>query len=130
MTTLRRAASILGVAALTGGCTIAQPEPPPNQVQGGNTVVQQGQVALAKPAETAFCVSQALPGSVVEPLLYGAVVRPAGVAGASPDYALTLWQAEEGVTWRLQAGGADPATTAERLDRALGTCVGELGRTA
>jgi hypothetical protein len=117
--------SLFAAAAVLAGCAIPEPEAPTDPVPAG-AVVLEGQLVAATPMETAFCVSQAVRGSIVVPLLSGAAVRPAP-AGASPDYALVLWQADGEVTWRLQA--EDPRA-AELLRGALGTCAGDLGRTA
>jgi hypothetical protein len=118
-------AALLAAAALAG-CAIPEPAPPPLAARPPGATVLEGQLAAATPAETAYCVAQAMRGAVVVPLLSGAAVRPAA-AGALPDYALVLWQAGQEVTWRLEAG--DPAM-AERLRGALGLCAGDLGRIA
>jgi hypothetical protein len=117
---------LLPLALLAGACAIAPPPPAPDPI-AAPVLREEGQLALSDPAQTAFCVSQEMPASLVELIQDGATVRPATV----PTYALVLTGPEQGrVAWRLLVAdrASDPEATALRLRRALADCLGRLGR--
>jgi hypothetical protein len=123
--TIRLLPLLLSLATL-GACAIAPP-PPEADAIAAPALEEAGRIALADPAQAAFCVSQDMPESQVLLVQDGAAVRPA----AGPDYALTLvFAAEESLAWRLlvAGGAADPGATATRLRRALAGCMGRLAR--
>ena len=122
----------LAAMLLAAGCAIPPPPPSPDPIRGG--LVQEGRLAAADPAETAFCVSQAVPISHVLLVSDGAAVRPAPgvVAADSPDYPLTLRRGAEappGLDWRLQVASTEPgaAAAAERLTGTFFGCAAQSG---
>ena len=117
---------LVALLPLLAACSVSQPPRSPDPFEGGAR--SEGRLdGGASAAQTAFCVSREVPLSLVALPPDGAAVRPAPgtVAADRPDYALTIRQTRDGITWLRQVADADPAAAAAiayRLDRALAAC--------
>ena len=129
---MRPAGLLLPLAIL--GCSIPPPPPEPDPFPVGYR--KDGQLTPPDAAQAASCVSQQVPGSIVELRRDGPAVRPApGTVepGRRPDYALLLRRQDQGVVaWHLLVAETGPAAAAlaQDLNRALADCAARLGGAA